>query len=63
MTDPVMADHVYLKPLTVESIVEILDERKILYCQQWEDKLSNLCIEADEKGVWESTGAYHWCRY
>ena len=29
MTDPVMADHVYLKPLTVESIVEILDERKI----------------------------------
>ena len=29
MTDPVMADHVYLKPLTVESIVDILEERKI----------------------------------
>ena len=29
MTDPVVADHVYLLPLTVESIELILKERKI----------------------------------
>ena len=27
MTDPVMADHIYLKPLTKKSIREILEER------------------------------------
>ena len=29
MTDPVVADNVYLKPLTVESIEDILKERQI----------------------------------
>ena len=29
MTDPVTADHVYLLPLTVESLVQILEERQI----------------------------------
>ena len=29
MTDPVMADYVYLKPLTKNSIREILEERQI----------------------------------
>ena len=29
MTDPVTADHIYLKPLTVASIEEILQERDI----------------------------------
>ena len=29
MTDKVVADHVYLKPLTPESIIEILEERYI----------------------------------
>ncbi|MFZ1257620.1 MAG: hypothetical protein WAR77_14770, partial [Saprospiraceae bacterium] len=29
MTDPVTADHIYLLPLTVESIIKILEERKI----------------------------------
>ena len=58
MTDPVMADHVYLKPLTVESIVEILDERKIdaVLPTMGGQTALNLCIEADEKGVWEKYG-------
>ena len=29
MTDKVVADHIYLKPLTSESIIEILEERNI----------------------------------
>ena len=29
MTDKVVADHVYLKPLTPQSIIEILEERNI----------------------------------
>ena len=29
MTDKVVADHVYLKPLTPDSIIEILEERNI----------------------------------
>jgi carbamoyl-phosphate synthase large subunit len=29
MTDPSMADHVYLKPLTTKSIVEILKKHKV----------------------------------
>ena len=28
MTDPVVADHVYLMPITIDSIVKILEERK-----------------------------------
>ena len=55
MTDPVVADHVYLKPLTVESIEEILSERKIdaVLPTMGGQTALNLCIEADEKGVWE----------
>lgn len=29
MTDPVTADHIYLLPLNVESIIQILEERQI----------------------------------
>jgi carbamoyl-phosphate synthase large subunit len=29
MTDPVTADHVYLLPLTVESIIQVLEEQQI----------------------------------
>jgi carbamoyl-phosphate synthase large subunit len=58
MTDPVVADHVYLKPLTVESIEEILEERKIdaVLPTMGGQTALNLCIEADEKGVWEKYG-------
>lgn len=56
MTDPSMADHVYLKPLTTKSLIEILAEHKdidaVLPTMGGQTAL-NLCIEADEKGVWE----------
>lgn len=55
MTDPVTADHVYLKPLTVESIEEILAERQIdaVLPTMGGQTALNLCIEAQDKGVWE----------
>ena len=56
MTDPSMADHVYLKPLTTKSLIQILKEHKdidaVLPTMGGQTAL-NLCIEADEKGVWE----------
>ena len=56
MTDPTMADHVYLKPLTTKSILEILKEHPeidaVLPTMGGQTAL-NLCIEADEKGIWE----------
>ncbi|ETN95957.1 carbamoyl-phosphate synthase large subunit [Zhouia amylolytica] len=59
MTDPKMADHVYLKPLTTKSIVEILKEHPnidaVLPTMGGQTAL-NLCIEADEKGIWEDFG-------
>ena len=58
MTDPLVADHVYLKPLTVESIEEILEERKIdaVLPTMGGQTALNLCIEVDEKGVWDKHG-------
>ena len=55
MTDPVVADNIYLKPLTVESIEEILSERQIdaVLPTMGGQTALNLCIEVDEKGVWE----------
>ena len=36
MTDKVVTDNVYLKPLEVQSLIDILEERQIdLYFQQW----------------------------
>lgn len=59
MTDPSMADHVYLKPLTTKSIVEILKKHPeidaVLPTMGGQTAL-NLCIEADEKGIWEDFG-------
>ncbi|WP_034891986.1 carbamoyl-phosphate synthase large subunit [Gillisia sp. Hel_I_29] len=56
MTDPSMADHVYLKPLTTRSIVEILKAHPnidaVLPTMGGQTAL-NLCIEADEKGIWK----------
>ena len=55
MTDPVMADHIYLKPLTVDSLKEILalhpDIDAVLLTMGGQSAL-NLCIEADDMGVW-----------
>ncbi|MEM9866935.1 MAG: carbamoyl-phosphate synthase large subunit [Bacteroidota bacterium] len=56
MTDPSMADHVYLKPLNTRSIIEILKKHSnidaVLPTMGGQTAL-NLCIEADEKGIWE----------
>jgi carbamoyl-phosphate synthase large subunit len=54
MTDPTMADHVYLLPLTTKSIIQILKEHPQI------DSVSTMggqtafksCLEADEKGIW-----------
>ena len=55
MTDPTMADHVYLKPLTTKSILEILKKHDIdaVLPTMGGQTALNLCIEADEKGIWE----------
>ena len=55
MTDPVTADHIYLLPLTVESIVQILEERQIdaVLSTMGGQTALNLAIEAGEQGVWE----------
>ena len=55
MTDPSMADHVYLKPLTTKSIIEVLKVHKIdaVLPTMGGQTALNLCIEAAEKGIWE----------
>lgn len=59
MTDPSMADHVYLLPLNTKSIIEILkkhpDLDAVLPTMGGQTAL-NLCIEAGEKGIWEDFG-------
>jgi carbamoyl-phosphate synthase large subunit len=59
MTDPSMADHVYLLPLNTKSIVKILKEHPqidaVLPTMGGQTAL-NLCIEADEKGIWDDFG-------
>ncbi|MBO3098867.1 carbamoyl-phosphate synthase large subunit [Gelidibacter pelagius] len=56
MTDPTMADHVYLLPLTTKSLITILKEHPqidaVLPTMGGQTAL-NLCIEADEKGIWK----------
>jgi carbamoyl-phosphate synthase large subunit len=51
-----MADHVYLLPLTTKSIIQILKEHPqidaVLPTMGGQTAL-NLCIEADEKGIWK----------
>ena len=55
MTDPVTADHVYLLPLTVESIIQILEERKIdaVLPTMGGQTALNLALEVDKQGIWE----------
>ncbi|QIL39330.1 carbamoyl-phosphate synthase large subunit [Pedobacter sp. HDW13] len=65
MTDKVIGDHVYLRPLTVDSIEEILQEHiadaslpkidAVLPTMGGQTAL-NLCKEAEERGVWERYG-------
>jgi carbamoyl-phosphate synthase large subunit len=55
MTDPIMADRVYLLPLTVESIEQILEENQIdaILPTMGGQTALNLAKEADELGIWE----------
>ncbi|MBI2967849.1 MAG: carbamoyl-phosphate synthase large subunit [Bacteroidetes bacterium] len=58
MTDKVTADHIYLLPLTPESIAKILNERKIdavLPTMGGQTGL-NLCKKCHETGLWEKNG-------
>ena len=55
MTDPVMADNIYLEPLEPESIVKILemhDIDSVLPTMGGQTAL-NLAIKCDEIGIWE----------
>ena len=55
MTDPTMADHVYLKPLNTKSIIEILKKHNIdaVLPTMGGQTALNLCIEAADKGIWD----------
>ncbi|MEM1319049.1 MAG: carbamoyl-phosphate synthase large subunit [Bacteroidota bacterium] len=55
MTDPVTADHIYLLPLTVESLVKILEEQQIdaVLPTMGGQTALNLAIEAGKQGVWD----------
>lgn len=54
MTDNVVADHVYLLPLTCESIEQILQEQQIdaVLPTMGGQTALNLCIEASNLGLW-----------
>lgn len=58
MTDEVVADHIYLLPLEVESLEKILKERDIdaVLPTMGGQTALNLCIEADKVGLWEQYG-------
>ncbi len=55
MTDPMMADRVYLLPLTVESIEQILEENDIdaVLPTMGGQTALNLAKEAEELGIWK----------
>ncbi|MBK9335848.1 MAG: carbamoyl-phosphate synthase large subunit [Lewinellaceae bacterium] len=65
MTDPVTADHIYLRPLTPESIEAILQEHQesldlpnidaVLPTMGGQTAL-NLAIECEKMGIWEKYG-------
>ena len=58
MTDPMMADKVYLLPLTAESIEKILEENQIdaVLPTMGGQTALNLCKEVDELGIWNKYG-------
>ena len=56
MTDPSMADHVYLLPLTTKSIIHILKQHPNIDAvlpTMGGQTAFNLCLEAEEKGIWK----------
>jgi carbamoyl-phosphate synthase large subunit len=55
MTDPVMADNIYLKPLTKQSIREILMAHQIdaVLPTMGGQTALNLAVECDQAGIWK----------
>ena len=55
MTDKVTADHIYLLPLEVKSIVKILEERKIdaVLPTMGGQTALNLAMKCDDLGIWK----------
>ncbi|HNP17904.1 MAG TPA: carbamoyl-phosphate synthase large subunit [Fulvivirga sp.] len=58
MTDPVTADHVYLKPLTKKSIKEILEKHNIdaVLPTMGGQTALNLAIDCEKAGLWDNFG-------
>ncbi len=58
MTDKVTADHIYLLPLEVKSIIKILEERKIdaVLPTMGGQTALNLALKCDDMGVWKKYG-------
>ena len=58
MTDPMNADHVYLKPLEKASIIHILENHQIdaVLPTMGGQTALNLAIECDAAGIWEKYG-------
>lgn len=58
MTDKVIADNIYLKPLETESIVEILEKHNIdaVLPTMGGQTALNLAMKCDEMGIWEEYG-------
>ena len=58
MTDPMNADHVYLKPLEKSSIIHILERHQIdaVLPTMGGQTALNLAIDCDAAGIWEKFG-------
>jgi len=58
MTDKVTADHIYLLPLEVKSIIKILDERKIdaVLPTMGGQTALNLAMKCEDMGIWKKYG-------
>ena len=58
MTDNIMADYIYLLPLTAESVIQILEGRNIdaVLPTMGGQTALNLAIEIDKMGIWEKYG-------
>jgi carbamoyl-phosphate synthase large subunit len=58
MTDKVTAAHIYLLPLTTQSLIKILEERQIdaVLPTMGGQTALNLCIKAEEMGIWKKYG-------
>jgi carbamoyl-phosphate synthase large subunit len=58
MTDPMNADHVYLKPLEKASIIHILERHQIdaVLPTMGGQTALNLAIDCDAAGIWEKYG-------